>query len=46
MQRDVDAYLEGYNRRRPHEGSGMNNRTPYEVFVEGLFPGRDPERGL
>ena len=36
MQADLEAYLETYNRRRPHQGLGMNGKTPYEVFVEGL----------
>ncbi|MDH5528070.1 MAG: integrase core domain-containing protein, partial [Nitrospirota bacterium] len=36
MQKDLDAFLEVYNRKRPHQGRGMNGRTPYEVFVKGL----------
>lgn len=36
MQTDLDAYLVQYNTKRPHQGSGMNGRTPYQVFKEGL----------
>ena len=28
MQKDLDVYLETYNRRRPHRGRGMEGRTP------------------
>ena len=27
------------NRERPHQGRGMNDRTPLQAFVEGL-PGK------
>ena len=36
MQKDLDAYLETYNRQRPHRGRGMEGRTPYEVFKAGI----------
>ena len=36
MQEDLDAYIETYNRRRPHRGRGMKGRTPYEVFKAGI----------
>ena len=36
MQKDLDAYLETYNRRRPHQGRGMKGRTPYAVFKAGI----------
>ena len=36
MQKDLDAYLETYNRQRPHPGRGMKGRTPYEVFKAGI----------
>lgn len=39
MQTVLDAYLESYNQRRPHQGRGMKGRTPATAFVEGL-PGR------
>ena len=35
MQKDLDAYLETYNRRRPHRGRCMEGRTPYDVFKAG-----------
>ena len=25
------------NRERPHQGRGMNDRTPLQAFVEGLL---------
>ena len=36
MQKDLDVYLETYNRRRPHQGRGMKGRTPYAVFEAGI----------
>ena len=36
MQTDLDAYLETYNRNRPHRGRGMEGRTPYQVFKKGI----------
>lgn len=36
LQKDLDEYFHRYNRERPHQGSNMNGKTPYEVFVEGL----------
>ena len=36
MQKDLDVYLETYNRHRPHRGRGMEGRTPYEVFKAGI----------
>jgi hypothetical protein len=36
MQAVLDDYLVGYNQRRPHQGRGMNGRTPATAFVEGL----------
>lgn len=35
MQADLDVYLVHYNTKRPHQGRGMNGRTPYQVFKEG-----------
>ena len=32
MQDDLDAYIETYNRNRPHRGRGMEARTPYQIF--------------
>ena len=36
MQEDLNAFLKHYNHERPHQGRGMNGRTPYQVFLEGL----------
>jgi transposase InsO family protein len=36
MQKDLDAYLVIYNTKRPHQGRGMNGRTPANVFMAGL----------
>ncbi|MDX9860733.1 MAG: IS481 family transposase [Rhodospirillales bacterium] len=36
MQTDLDAFLVTYNTKRPHQGRGMNGRTPAKAFVEGL----------
>jgi hypothetical protein len=32
----LDAYLVGYNTRRPHQGRGMNGRTPAKAFRDGI----------
>lgn len=32
----LDRYLQGYNDKRPHQGRGMNGRTPARAFKEGL----------
>jgi hypothetical protein len=32
----LDDYLEGYNTKRPHQGRGMNGRTPIRAFTEGM----------
>ena len=36
MQAVLDDYLEGYNTKRPHQGRGMNGRTPIRAFTEGM----------
>jgi transposase InsO family protein len=36
MQAVLDAYLVDYNTKRPHQGRGMNGRTPATVFTAGL----------
>ena len=36
MQGDLDAYLVTYNRKRPHQGRGMEGRTPWQAFQAGL----------
>lgn len=36
MQAVLDTWFEGYNQRRPHQGRGMNGRTPAQAFKDGL----------
>jgi len=36
MQAVLDNYLEGYNTRWPHQGRGMNGRTPIHAFTDGV----------
>ena len=43
MQKVLDDYLVTYNTRRPHQGRGMNGRTPSTVFKAGL-PKSKPEK--
>ena len=41
MQQALDLYLVRYNRERPHQGRGMEGRTPLQAFLDGL-PARSP----
>ena len=43
MQADLDAYIETYNRSRPHRGRGMEGRTPVPGVQEGDPEAQDPE---
>ena len=36
MQKPLDDYLAGYNTKRPHQGRGMNGRTPLKAFIDGI----------
>jgi transposase InsO family protein len=36
MQTVLDDYLLGYNTRRPHQGRGMQGRTPLQAFRDGI----------
>jgi hypothetical protein len=45
MQAVLDDYLVGYNQRRPHQGRGMNGRTPTVAFAEGLPKPLQPKEG-
>ena len=36
MQIALDAWLVTYNTARPHQGRGMNGRTPIRAFTDGL----------
>ena len=44
MQRVLDDYLVGYNHQRPHQGRGMNGRTPAQAFKDGLAKPAKPRR--
>lgn len=43
MQTVLDAYLVEYNTRRPHQGRGMNGRTPYKAFIDGIRKEDNPQ---
>jgi hypothetical protein len=43
MWDDVDAWMETYNRERPHQSGGMDGRTPYQALLVGLDWGRQFE---
>lgn len=43
MQTVLDDYLVAYNTRRPHQGRGMNGRTPAKAFIEGLPKPANPK---
>lgn len=32
----LDDWLVTYNTKRPHQGRGMNGRTPLKAFTDGL----------
>jgi transposase InsO family protein len=36
MQKALDAFLARYNHERPHQGRGMDGRTPSQAFKDGL----------
>jgi hypothetical protein len=36
MQTVLDQYLIEYNTKRPHQGRGMNGRTPITAFIDGI----------
>jgi transposase InsO family protein len=44
MQRVLDDYLAVYNRTRPHQGRGMNGRTPAQAFKDGLPNPAQPQK--
>jgi len=35
LQRDLDEWLEQYNKMRPHQGKRCDGKTPYATFLEG-----------
>ena len=36
LQRDLDIWLEKYNKERAHQGKHCNGKTPMETFLEKL----------
>ena len=36
MQTVLDLYIVEYNTKRPHQGRGMNGRTPIAAFTDGI----------
>ena len=44
MQVDLDTYLKTYNHNRPHQGRGMNGRTPMKAFTDGLPKKEKPKK--
>jgi hypothetical protein len=36
IQAVLDDYIDGYNTKRPHQGRGINGRTPIITFPEEL----------
>jgi len=44
MQVALDAYLVVYNTERPHQGRGMNGRTPLQAFRDGIP--KQPEKEI
>ena len=45
MQIDLDAFLKNYNTQRPHQGRGMNGKTPIQAFT-GALPKTDKRRKM
>lgn len=36
LQRDLDAWLEQYNRDRPHQGRWCYGKTPMQTFIDSI----------
>ena len=36
LQRDLDRYVEFYNRERAHQGYRTHGLTPYQAFLDGI----------
>jgi transposase InsO family protein len=43
MQTVLDLYLVEYNTKRPHQGRGMNGRTPANAFIAGIRKEGNPQ---
>ncbi|MGH9858322.1 MAG: IS481 family transposase [Acidobacteriota bacterium] len=41
LQKDLDAWLDRYNKRRPHQGKRCQGRTPMETFKQNLPLAKD-----
>jgi hypothetical protein len=39
----LDQYLVEYNTKRPHQGRGMNGRTPITAFIDGIRKENPPD---
>ncbi len=44
MQASLDQYLESYNIRRPHQGRGMNGRTPLTASADSIPKAKQKEK--
>jgi len=36
LQTTIDSFLHSYNFQRPHQGRGMNGKTPFDAFCQGF----------
>ena len=36
LQADLDAWIEGYNHQRPHQGRWCYGKTPLQTFVDSV----------
>ena len=43
MQSVLDQYLVDYNTKRPHQGRGMNGRTPITAFINRIRKENTPQ---
>jgi hypothetical protein len=43
MQTVLDQYLVEYNTKGPHQGRGMNGRTPITAFIDGIRKDNTPQ---
>ena len=44
MQKDLETYLNYYNRKRAHQGRNMNGTTPHKAFISGIDKTPKPEK--
>jgi hypothetical protein len=43
MQTVLDQYFVDHNTKRPHQGRGMNGRTPIAAFIDGIGKDNTPK---